>query len=538
MSALDVLRQIKLSRKTKGAKKIIEWGNAEHISEIGVENLSRKDLRNHLEARDLETTGTRLELIERLRISIADEQLHKFAYQETQDAEFLIQADLEERGSVYVCGKNDKGQLGVGDIHTRKLMTVIPQMRGVNTRLVIAGVDLTYALTEDFTVFVWGGGGVGRTAHNPKGPRALLGAGGQPNWMEPSVVFDLSGEECVQVAMGASHCLACAKGGDCFVWGDGTCGQLGLGHFDNHPTVAINNSFSGIVQVCCGSNHSVALTQKGEVYSWGHAANGRLGVGASERIGVPEKERQLFPVPTRLVALEQITQIACGADHTLAIGASGVWAWGSGAGYKLGLNDQKDRYDPVLVPRLKEKIILQVSAGAWHSMCIVLYPPMMGGGVIYTWGSGYHGQLAQGTKQICQTPEPVEYFYNVHLLIKQISAGDYHCAAVTREGELYTWGSNRYNCLGRKIQEKDVEYTPIPGHVGGFGAIVGRIGRGLVRSVACGREYTIVATWPYEGPNFEVCTKLMEEQKVRQEEANLIKQQNVGLVKYDDDSMG
>ncbi len=123
-------------------------------------------------------------------------------------------------------------------------------------------------------------------------------------------------------------------------------------------------------------------------------------------------------------------------------------------------------------------------------------------------------------------------------MIKQISAGDFHCAAVTREGELYTWGSNRYNCLARKIPEKDVEYTATPGHVGGFGAIVGRIGRGLVRSVSCGREYTIVATWPYEGPNFEVCTKLMEEQKVRQEEANLIKQQNVGLVKYDDDSMG
>jgi alpha-tubulin suppressor-like RCC1 family protein len=267
MSALDVLRQIKLSRKTKGAKKIIEWGNAEHITEIGVENLSRKDLRNHLEARDLETAGTRLELIERLRISISDEQLHKFAYQETQDAEFLIQADLEERGSVYVCGKNDKGQLGVGDIHSRKLMTVIPQMRGVSTRLVAASADLTYALTEDFTVFVWGGGGVGRTAHNPKGPRSRLGSGGQPNWMEPSVVFDLSGEECIQVAIGASHCLACAQGGDCFVWGDGTCGQLGLGHFDNHPTIAINNSFSGILQVSCGSNHSVALTKGGEVIS-------------------------------------------------------------------------------------------------------------------------------------------------------------------------------------------------------------------------------------------------------------------------------
>jgi hypothetical protein len=74
--------------------------------------------------------------------------------------------------------------------------------------------------------------------------------------------------------------------------------------------------------------------------------------------------------------------VACGADHCLSIGASGVWGWGSNSGYKLGLGDQKDRYDPVLLPRFKEKIILQVAAGAWHSMAIVQYPPMFGGGVV------------------------------------------------------------------------------------------------------------------------------------------------------------
>ena len=47
-------------------------------------------------------------------------------------------------------------------------------------------------------------------------------------------------------------------------------------------------------------------------------------------------------------------------------------------------------------------------------------------------------------------------------------------------------------------------YTPVPGHVGGFGAIVGRVGRGFPRSVTCGREYTVVATYPYTGPALKV----------------------------------
>jgi hypothetical protein len=46
------------------------------------------------------------------------------------------------------------------------------------------------------------------------------------------------------------------------------------------------------------------------------------------------------------------------------------------------------------------------------------------------------------------------------------------------------------------------------------------IGREFPRSVRCGRDYTIVSTWPYEDPNFDVCSKLMEEKKIREEEAS------------------
>lgn len=47
-------------------------------------------------------------------------------------------------------------------------------------------------------------------------------------------------------------------------------------------------------------------------------------------------------------------------------------------------------------------------------------------------------------------------------------------------------------------------FSADPGHVGGFGALVDGIGRGLPRAVACGKEFTLVATYPYEGPVMEV----------------------------------
>ena len=385
--------------------------------------------------------------------------------------------------------------------------TVVPTLRGLHVNYLCAGLDMCFGITDEFDVYVWGGNGTGRNGINPlqaeqfakmtnrkggiskkKKEDNVLTTGPNPraghrnedasagavsfgssatstvdnmpksaytkttsnNWLEPQLVKDLTGEEIIAVVVGASHCMALGKGGDCFVWGDNDAGQLGLGDFTNHLTVAINNSFPAVKQISVGSNHSTILTNKSEqIYVWGHGASGRLGVGAIERIGVPDSERQFFCLPQAIPTMESIISVACGADHTLALGASGVWAWGNGGGGKLGLNDQKDRLNPCLIPKLRGKSILQVVASTWHSMALVTYAPMVGGGWVYTWGSGYHGQLAQGKRTVSLVPEVVEEFLELHLLMKFIATGSHHCAGITRDGELYTWGSNKYGCLAR-----------------------------------------------------------------------------------------
>lgn len=145
-----------------------------------------------------------------------------------------------------------------------------------------------------------------------------------------------------------------------------------------------------------------------QLYAWGHSGNGRLGLGAADREGVPDAQRAFMPVPQPLPRLEPIRLVSCGTDFTLAVGesnrydgrscfyscngllaylhmhvgASGAWAWGNGAGGRLGTGDQKDRYDPVGIPKLRGKCVLSVSAGAWHSLALVAYPPMLGGGAV------------------------------------------------------------------------------------------------------------------------------------------------------------
>jgi hypothetical protein len=144
-------------------------------------------------------------------------------------------------------------------------------------------------------------------------------------------------------------------------------------------------------------------------------------VGDTTRNGVPDAEKMFFPLPLHLQSLEPIRQISCGPDYTLASGNAGIWAWGNGSGGKLGrycwlisclvydvlclvfgafsvdkfefrfltsvcdicvcvcvcvrlcllllgVGDNMDRFEPVLIPALRAKPCLQVAAGFWHGM--------------------------------------------------------------------------------------------------------------------------------------------------------------------------
>jgi len=84
-----------------------------------------------------------------LENSLEEERLRGIAYTEDLEAEFVLNADLEERGSVYVVGSNNAGQLGLGDLISRETFTVVPATRGMGVRHVAAGYDVSFAVTED-----------------------------------------------------------------------------------------------------------------------------------------------------------------------------------------------------------------------------------------------------------------------------------------------------------------------------------------------------------------------------------------------------
>lgn len=86
-------------------------------------------------------------------------------------------------------------------------------------------------------------------------------------------------------------------------------------------------------------------------------------------------------------------------------------------------------------------MITQVACGAAHSLAVNEW------GQLFTWGSNLRGQLAKdGMDSINVAPKLVKQLATKHIV--QIACGQYHSMALTNSGELYTWGANAYGQLG------------------------------------------------------------------------------------------
>ena len=107
----------------------------------------------------------------------------------------------------------------------------------------------------------------------------------------------------------------------------------------------------------------------------------------------------------------------------------------------------------------------------------------------------------------------------------------------------YSDASNSSESSGEEDSDDEIEpvsaavpYSPVPGHVNAFGAICecgwydrnekyyppAQSGRGFVRSIAIGREFTVVASFSYEGPTEERAFYLTEKHDQKAEERHLI----------------
>ncbi|WP_437294428.1 RCC1 domain-containing protein [Sorangium sp. So ce426] len=134
----------------------------------------------------------------------------------------------------------------------------------------------------------------------------------------------------IAVAAGTWHSLALRSDGTVRAWGEGSEGQLGQGAKASSPVPVPVASLDGVTAIAAGRWHSLALRSDGTARAWGSNASGQLGNPTYP----PWSQPQAAPVP---VLLDQITAIAAGDAHALALRADGTrWAWGDNDSGQLG----------------------------------------------------------------------------------------------------------------------------------------------------------------------------------------------------------
>ncbi|XDV30754.1 hypothetical protein PO909_033601 [Leuciscus waleckii] len=129
-----------------------------------------------------------------------------------------------------------------------------------------------------------------------------------------------------------------------------------------------------VISVSAGSYHSSAVTVDGLVHMWGENSHGQCGISGMEQVPNPTPV-SVVDDETHPPQLVQVLNVACGAQHTLALSRNHeVWAWGSGC--QLGLvTSVFPVWTPQKVEHLVGRYVIQIACGGFHSMALVQFLP-------------------------------------------------------------------------------------------------------------------------------------------------------------------
>ncbi|XP_041852553.1 secretion-regulating guanine nucleotide exchange factor [Melanotaenia boesemani] len=283
---------------------------------------------------------------------------------------------LTDCGKLLACGSNAFGQLGVGQIvtHTADLLAVESLKEPIVS--VAAGLRHSLAVSDSGCVYQWG---TGLLSH---AKRALSPHPVPPHLCSkvPCLVPGLNEGKPHQVAAGSAHCVCLTEEGDLFLWGNNKHGQLTVSEpYQSSPALLRRSLFNKekVVHVWSGWTHIVAQTESGRVFTWGRGDYGQLGRQASASQNTEQQpaasvaegvsqDREVC-LPAEVKVLHGATQIACGSEHNLAIVGRCLLSWGWNEHGMCGDGSQADVFHPQFISDLRPILI---GCGAGHSMAV------------------------------------------------------------------------------------------------------------------------------------------------------------------------
>jgi len=218
-----------------------------------------------------------------------------------------------------------------------------------------------------------------------------------------------------------------------------------------------------LTQLAGGTEHNCAVARGGVVHCWGNGSQGRLGTGTNHDESTPVSTPVPALVDARFVGVDGDMNHDSRSGHSCALSTTGVvYCWGSGAWGMLA--DGKfgqgipSYTNPVPTPVTGIGAARQVSIGAQHSCVLDV------NGSVHCAGGNYFAQVGvDPTSGMCDDEACVTRLTAVqggHTFVA-ISAGGYHNCGLTAAGEARCWGANWAGQLGTSTQIGSPSATPL-----------------------------------------------------------------------------
>jgi alpha-tubulin suppressor-like RCC1 family protein len=333
---------------------------------------------------------------------------------------------LRSTNTLWSWGKNNKGQLGLGNTANRNSPTQI----GIYSAWAIIGTGgyHTLAIRTNNTLWSWG--------FNDKGQ---LGIGTTADKTTPVQIG--SNSDWISISGGNAHSLSIKTDGSLWAWGNNNWGQLGIGSTSNKLTPIQIGSLSDWSIISAGYDHSLGLKTDpaggGTIWSWGDNSFGQLGIGLSG-------SNYNRTTPVKLVTESDWINISAGGYHSMARKSnSTIWSWGFNLYGQLGLGNT----NPISTPS-------QIGTDSDWQIITGYYTHTLGikNNILYAWGRNDNGQLGLG--DTINRPTPTQINSSTDWSI--IKTGMYHTITLKipngipygSSGIIWAWGDNQSGQLG------------------------------------------------------------------------------------------
>ena len=279
-----------------------------------------------------------------------------------RDHSFILKND----GTLWGCGMNSSGQLGLGNTNEIHKFTQITTNTD-NIKSVYCGEYYTIILKNDGTI--WGCG------HNQYGQLGL----GDTSYRYTFTKITTNADNVKSVSCGANHTLILKNDGTLWSCGYGGNGRLGLGDENSRTTFTIINSNPGnIKSICCGTYHTLILKNDDTLWGCGSNGSGQLGLGSTNSSNV-------FTKITNNVKLAD-----CGYEHTVILKNDGtLWGCGTNDSGQLGLGDESSRKTFTIIG-INTNYIKSIYCGIYYTFIL------KNDGTLWSCGNNNYSQLGLG----------------------------------------------------------------------------------------------------------------------------------------------